>query len=322
MTRVVRYDPELEQTLSILSNRVPVGMTLSDTDDFRALYYPRRQDLLIGTAVECSDYAVTSADGTEFGISVFKNNAHGSPGACVFYLHGGGMIMGNRFVGANQLVDWAANHNLVCVTPEYRLAPGNPAPAQFEDCLAALHWIHDNARKLDIDSKRIVICGGSGGGGLAAGLSLFARDQGGPRLLGQMLQSPMIDDRNDSVSARQFDGVGVWNTTSNRAAWKAVLGNKLGSDDIDHYWAPARADDLSDLPPTFIDVGAKEVVRDEAIAYAMGIMQAGGQCELHVWAGAYHGFYDLAPESAVSKACIAARTSWLLRVIAQGPDAM
>jgi acetyl esterase/lipase len=172
-----------------------------------------------------------------------------------------------------------------------------------------------NAADLMIDPDRIVIFGGSGGGGLAAGTTLLARDRGGPGLFGQLLQCPMLDDRNTSTSSRRYDGVGVWDRQSNLTAWRAVLGDAFGRDDVDPYSVPARHPDLSNLPPTFIDVGAAEVFRDEAVDYASRIWASGGNCELHVWGGAFHGFYDIVPQSEVARACVEARDSWLHRLL-------
>jgi acetyl esterase/lipase len=313
MTQSVRYDPELELVLPNISDFIPVGMKITDLPRFRALTRTSREEFLKDSDVMCLDYVVPCLDKYEMPISVIARPGHDAPSACIYFLHGGGMVMGDRFSGATPLIRWAEKYDVVCVTPEYRLAPEFPAPTPTEDCYAGLAWIVANSEKLKIDPERIIIFGGSGGGGLAAGVTLMARDRRGPNLLGQLLQCPMIDDRNDTVSARQFNGMGVWDASSNQVAWQALLGERYGSNDVSIYSAPARADDLSGLPPTFIDVAAKEVFRDEAIAYAMGIMQAGGQCELHVWGDAYHGFYDIAPDSAVSQACLASRESWIER---------
>jgi len=90
-------------------------------------------------------------------------------------------------------------------------------------------------------------------------------------------------------------GVGNWDRTANEAGWTALLGSDRGGPDVSPYAAPARATDLSGLPPAFIDVGSAETFRDEDIAYASRIWQAGGVAELHVWPGGFHGFDVLAP---------------------------
>lgn len=309
------YDPQLAAMLPALKGFVPVSMTLDQLPHFRSLSSPNREDLIGARAVDCVDHVVTGYEGAEIAVSVISRKGHEHAGPGIYFMHGGGMVMGNRFAGAGPLVDWALKHDAVCVTVEYRLAPEHPAPVPVEDCYAGLLWMAAHAADLKFDPRRLVIFGGSGGGGLAAGTTLLARDRHGPQLIGQMLQCPMIDDRNQTVSALQYDGMGVWDTTSNRTAWQAILGDKCGGADVSLYSAPARATDLGGLPPTFIDVGAAEVFRDEDIDYASRILAAGGQCELHVWGGAFHGFYDIAPDSDVAKACLAAREAWLDRLL-------
>src|SRR5205823_2536521 len=150
-------------------------------------------------------------------------------------------------------------------------------PTPIEDCYAGLVWTAAHAGELGIDPDRLMIAGGSAGGGLAAGCALLARDRKGPRLCAQMLVYPMIDDRDQTVSSQQIDGVGVWDRATNVMGWVALLGDRRGTDDVSIYAAPARATDLSGLPPAYIECGSAEVFRDEDVAYASAIWAAGGQ---------------------------------------------
>ena len=77
----------------------------------------------------------------------------------------------------------------------------------------------------------------------------------------------------------------------------------------------AQAKDLSGLPPTHIEVGSADTFRDESVDYATRIWQAGGQVELHVWPGGFHGFDQLAPTSTLGRQAVALRAPWLNRVI-------
>ncbi|EOD64724.1 alpha/beta hydrolase fold domain-containing protein, partial [Amycolatopsis vancoresmycina] len=154
-------------------------------------------------------------------------------------------------------------------------------------------------------------------GGLAAALALLVRDRGGPALAGQLLVCPMLDDRSDTPSAVDFDGHGLWDRTANLIGWTAYLGDRRGTADVPAYAAPARAEDLSGLPPAFLDVGAVETFRDEVVTYARRIWAAGGDAELHVWPGGFHGFDSLAPEAKISRAARAARRTWLRRLLGQ-----
>ena len=177
-------------------------------------------------------------------------------------------------------------------------------------------WIDQNARQLGIDNDRIIVSGNSAGGGLAAGLALRVRDRGGPRLIGQMLQCPMLDDRCRQLSVTQLWREGLWDGSSNMAGWNALLGDQRGGAGVSHYIAPARATNLSNLAPAYIDGGSVEALRDEAVEFASRIWQAGGQAELHIWAGAFHSFDLWVPDAAVARAAKSARLSWLSRVLA------
>jgi acetyl esterase/lipase len=111
---------------------------------------------------------------------------------------------------------------------------------------------------------------------------------------------PMLDDRLRTPSSSELRGEGIWDATSNETGWNALLGDRRGGPEVSSYAAPARADDLADLPPAFVDVGSVETFRDEAIDYAARLLQAGVQCELHVWPGGVHGFDTTAPLAALS----------------------
>ncbi|WP_255415196.1 alpha/beta hydrolase fold domain-containing protein [Vitiosangium sp. GDMCC 1.1324] len=250
-------------------------------------------------------------------VSVISRKDHARPGPGIYHIHGGGMVMSNRFAGASDLVAWAMKFDAVCVTVEYRRAPEHPDPIPVEDCYAGLAWMAAHTGELLVDPERLIIFGGSAGGGLSAGTTLLARDRQGPKLLGQLLECPMIDDRNETVSSYQFQGIGIWARVSNLTGWTALLGDRRGTDEVSIYAAPARATDLRGLPPTFIDVGAAEVFRDEAVAYASAIWAAGGDAELHVWGGAFHGFNQMAPHAAISRAANAAREAWLERMLSR-----
>ena len=233
-----------------------------------------------------------------------------------YYTHGGGMITGTARDALGDQLDLAGPVGAALVSVEYRLAPETPHPGPVEDCYAGLVWTAEHAAEPGIDPERIVLIGGSAGGGLAAALGLMARDRGGPSPAGQLLMCPMLDDRNDTPSAHQMAGGRMWNRSDNEIGWTALLGDSRGGPDVSPYAAPARATDLSGLPATFVDVGSTDTFRDEDVTYASRIWLAGGVAELHVWPGGFHGFGGIAPRAAISRAAVAARLDWLRRLLA------
>jgi acetyl esterase/lipase len=233
---------------------------------------------------------------------------------CIYFVHGSGMVVPGNRMSISLLLDWIEEFQVVGVSVEYRVAPENRHPAPVEDCYAGLLWTAANANVIGVNSKRILVAGPSAGGGLAAAVALMARDRAGPRIHAQLLVYPMIDDR-DTVSSLQFDGDGIWHRESNITGWKALLGTSYGSAHVSPYAAPARASNLAGLPPAYLDAGSAEVGRDEAVAYASRIWEAGGDAELHIWNGGFHGFDVFYPDAAVSRAARAARSAWLTRVL-------
>lgn len=252
---------------------------------------PSVDDLLRGGARVHSEHTVPTRDGGTITVSVFRSADHSgtsSPG--IFYIHGGGMMLGTRFYGVEGYLHWVEEHDAVFASVEYRLAPEHPDPVPVEDCYAALVWFAEHADELGFSPDQILIMGGSAGGGLAAGTTLLARDRQGPLPSWQLLMCPMLDDRDATISSQQITSGVPWARQSNRVGWGALLGDRAGSEDVSIYAAPARADDVSGLPPAFLDCGDVEVFRDEVVAYAGKLWAAGINAELHVWAGAFHGF--------------------------------
>lgn len=318
--RPVPYDPELEPGLAFfldLVERIPLRAgTIQVNRDHFATIIPAMQEQAGDAPVRWENRVIPGLAGTpdvEITIVSPAQRPRSAPG--VLGIHGGGMVLGTRFFGTPELIDLAVRFGTVGVAVEYRLAPENRGPAMAEDCYAALEWFAAHAGDLGVDPERILVSGASAGGGLSAAVALMARDRGGPALCGQLLNSPMLDDHNETVSSRQYDGIGAWDRNNNDTAWNAILGDTRFTDVVSPYSAPARAIDLVGLPPAYIEVGAAETFRDEAVDYASRLWAAGGQAELHVWAGAYHGFSGFSPDAIVSRAANATRDSWLRRVL-------
>jgi acetyl esterase/lipase len=313
------FDPELNDVLTEIGPSMPATLLAQDIPAVRTgSFTPAVAELLAGREITHEQRSIPGPLGApDLVISIFRptNHVAGAPG--FFFTHVSGMIFGDRFVGVAPILDYVVAMNAVVVTVDYRLAPENPAPAALEDSYAALSWTAAHAGELGFDPARLVTVGGSAGGGLAAGITLMARDHGGPAIAAQVLMYPMLDEHNDTVSSRQIDGIGIWDHTSNNTGWTALLGDRRGTDRISVYESPSRATDLTDLPPTYLEVGSAEVFRDETVAYASAIWAAGGVAELHVWPGGFHLFELLAPQAALSLIARDTRAAWLRRTLPQ-----
>ncbi|MFG3045066.1 alpha/beta hydrolase fold domain-containing protein [Streptomyces sp. NPDC048241] len=321
------FDPELAAALEPLKDVLEPGLTPDGIEAAReeaAMEVFATLDLTMDGAFEVEDRKVPGPpDAPDVSLYLCRP-VDAPPGArlpVIYYVHGGGMILGTNRAGVDAALSLALDlGGAVVVSVEYRLAPEHPHPAPVEDVYAGLLWTAEHAGELGGDPERIVLAGASAGGGLAAAVALLLRDRQGPPVLGQLLRYPMLDDRNDTPSGHQMAGTGVWDRTANETGWQALLGEDAGGPDVSPYAAPARATDLSGLPPAFLDVGSAETFRDEVVAYASRIWGCGGVAELHVWPGGFHGFDAFAPQAAVSRAARAAQLGWLRRLLADGTD--
>ncbi|MGW4755986.1 alpha/beta hydrolase [Streptomyces chartreusis] len=315
------FDPELAAALELIKDVISPGLTMDEIAEVRqgaGIQLLAELDLTMDGYFEVEDRAVPGPVGApEISLLICRpaSPVDAGPRPVIYHVHGGGMIIGNNRVGVDAPLAWAKELDAVVVSVEYRLAPEHPHPAPIEDVYAGLEWTAAHAGEFGGDAGRIVVAGASAGGGLSAALALLARDRKGPELIGQMLMCPMLDDRNDSPSTYQMAGLGVWDRTANETGWTALLGERRGGPDVSPYAAAARAEDLSGLPPAFLDVGSAETFRDEVVAYASRIWQAGGVAELHVWPGGFHGFDGFAPQAGVSRACRGAHVGWLRRLL-------
>ncbi|MFG2310601.1 alpha/beta hydrolase [Streptomyces sp. NPDC048566] len=314
------FDAELAAALAAAGPATPSGPSPEEIAALRAapeLAVPAA-DLTGGGAFVTADRTAPGPDGApDVALLVVSPTApaRNGPRPVIYHAHGGGMVLGTNRAGVEVVLEWARELDAVVVSVEYRLAPDHPYPAGVEDVYAGLLWTARHAAEFGGDPERIIVAGASAGGGLTAALALLSRDRGGPRPIGQVLMYPMLDDRNDTPSAHQMAGVGAWDRKANERAWTAVLGDARGGPDVPAYAAPARATDLSGLPPAFLDVGSAETFRDEVVGYAARIWQAGGVAELHVWPGGFHGFDAFAPHTALSRTARAARVDWLRRLL-------
>jgi acetyl esterase/lipase len=312
------FDPELAPVLDQIADFMPSTIRPEHIPALREAPAVPLDDLIAGRPITQTEHVVPGRGGSpDVILAVFARSDHEPGGLGLYHIHGGGMVVGDRFTGIGTVLDWVDTLDAVAVSVEYRLAPEHPDPVPLEDCYAGLVWTAAHAVDLGFEPNRLVVVGASAGGGLAAGVTLMARDKGAPAIAGQILTYPMLDDRNETTSSRQIDGIGVWDHTSNETGWNAYLGQRRARGDVSIYAAPARATDLSNLPPTFIDLGSADVFRDEDVAYASKIWADGGVAELHVWPGGFHLYDAFAPQATLSLAMAETRTAWLKRLTGQ-----
>ncbi len=228
-------------------------------------------------------------DGSELRLCIYspKNARSGTAG--LVWFHGGGYAIGvpeQDFIFAERFI---AAANCMIVMPDYRRSLDSPYPAALEDCYSALLWLKENCGELGVRPDQLFVGGDSAGGGLAAAVSLYARDKGEVSVAFQMPLYPMLDDRMTSESARDNDAP-VWNSISNESAWREYLGGAYGTNSVSKYAAPSRETDYSGLPPALTFVGSIEPFRDETIEYVNNLKAAGVEVSFKLFDGCFHAF--------------------------------
>ncbi|MBR7828302.1 alpha/beta hydrolase [Actinospica sp. MGRD01-02] len=231
------------------------------------------------------------------------------PRPCLISIHGGGYVIGSHLGEDGRFDRWCTTLACVGISVGYRLAPETPYPGPLEDCYTALRWAHRNAPELGIDPTRIGVIGGSAGGGLAAGLTLLARDRGEIPISFQVLNYPMLDDRLPAESSRA--GAPLWGPATNQYGWHSYLGPYRSAPDVPGYAVPARARDLTGLPPAFVSVGNLDGLLDEDLEYARRLIAAGVPTDLHVFADGPHAFDSMLPEAAITARARRTLEDWL-----------
>lgn len=215
------------------------------------------------------------------------------------WFHGGGFVLGDARESLPFLDAVVRSTGAVAVSVQYRLAPEATFPAPIDEGMGALTWLLDHAEAWGIDAGRVAVGGQSAGGAYAAGLTLRLRDEGGPRIMFQLLDIPVTDDRAATDSAANYADTLVWHTKNAALSWRAYLGDASGP--VSPYAAPARSEDLAGLPPAFVTVNQFDPLRDEGIEYARRLAHANVPVELHLYAGTFHGSSGIAIAAEVSR---------------------
>lgn len=243
---------------------------------------------------------IKTEDGFDLPLRIYRPDSLPSDAAAIYTIHAGGLVLGNVAQEDSRNIALATRLNVLVVAPTYRLAPENPYPVPLNDCYRGLTWLAESASELGVDKNRIAISGQSAGGCLAAAVTLRARDTDGPAICFQVLNYPMLDNRNETQSSFTMANSKMWGRKGNIWGWNAYLAGLSGTQDIPYYAVPARATDLRNLPPTYIAVGTLDLFLDESINYTRALMTAGVATELHVYPGAFHAV-DLMPGVDIAK---------------------
>ena len=234
-----------------------------------------------------------------------------TPLPALVYFHGGAFMTQASSYLIELIYKYALNIPCKLVYVDYRLLPKHPYPVGLEDCYTSYHWVCENAEKLGIDKNRIAVGGDSAGGALATGVSLLANDRNVSKPCFQMLIYPVTDKRQTTKSMMEFTDTPLWNGVQNKKMWKLYIKNE--PDENVKYASPVEIDDLSGLPPTYIEVAEFDPLRDEGIEYAKALTGNGVPTQLIETKRTVHGF-EIEKNNPETKRAVTERLSALKKV--------
>lgn len=242
-----------------------------------------------GPDVHATEHELVPVEGGQILVRVYRPTA-GRVLPLHVFIHGGGWCTGTLDERDNRCREIAVGAGCVVASVDYRMAPENAFPTPGEDCYAALCWLVEHAERLGIDPGRVSVGGESAGANLAAVLTLMARDRSGPSLVFQWLDVPSTDL---TMSQPSIERLGTGYALTKQSMDDYVAAYLRDVDPTEPYASPLHADDLSGLPPALIMTAELDPLRDDGLAYARRLREAGVPVETHDLPGLIHASFAL-----------------------------
>ncbi len=289
--------------------KLPVAKT-RDEDRANWSAYSRANNVPPPNDMTVENRTVEARDGHPIKIRIYTP-AGGGRRAGLVYMHGGGFVKGD--CDTSDTTGWglAEGTGAVVVSVDYRLAPENPYPIPFNDCIDVLNDIVERPDAYGVDASRLGVVGDSAGGNLAAATALWARDNDGPALKVQGLIYPCLTDRLEATAYdRNAEAPGL-TTASMESYWVAYLGAEKAGQSDDPHATPLVAEDLAGLPPAFVLTAEFDPLIDDGVAYAGKLMAAGVETGYFRADRMIHGFVRARVDGREAAKAFAALTNFL-----------
>ncbi|CAI6094598.1 unnamed protein product [Clonostachys chloroleuca] len=259
-----------------------------------------------------------ASDGTLIELKIYRQPKVQENAALILRLHGGGWMVGCHETDGEENAQAAANHNVVVASVNYRMAPEFPFPQPLYDAYDALVWCKANAEKLGVNPERIILAGGSAGANLTAALALLARDNGITGILAQILHFPIIC--HPKFFPRDKYEFGSYMQNANASVLDAIkmemaLDTYIPDAKPDFRHSPILAESHKGLPPLLLQCAGLDPLRDEAIAYAEVVQEAGVEVEHYAYQGLPHHFHTVVPTVPECKPFYARYHAFLTKIL-------
>jgi acetyl esterase len=239
------------------------------------------------------DRSILVSDGTSIPVRIYRPSGNNGSYPIIMYYHGGAFLEGYGDINSHDNVarSLSLQTKSIVISVGYRLAPTYIFPTATEDSYEALEWAVDNVSDFNGDKTRIAVVGDSAGGNIATVVAAMARDRNGPELKAQVLYYPVTTFlEDDLLPSRSYYDSGYYllsrqimylareRYTPEKSMWSSP------------YTSPLYAENLTNLPPTFIITSEFDPVRDEGEAYAQRLYESGVPVKGVRYKGVMHGF--------------------------------
>ncbi|MBO5037834.1 MAG: alpha/beta hydrolase [Alphaproteobacteria bacterium] len=219
---------------------------------------------------------VDVGDGRKLKLLIVKPAGLTGEVGVVYYIHGGGWVMGDDVTHRRLISELAADIPAGVVFPIYTPSPEAQFPQVTEDLYKGLLYIAEHGDEYGLDSRHLAVAGDSVGGNMATVMALMAKEKGGvPPICFQLLLYPVTSAEFDSESYQTFEN-GPWLTReAMKWFWNQYLPDEEKRKAKEASPLMATVDELKELPPALVITGENDVLRDQGEAYARKLDEAG-----------------------------------------------
>lgn len=293
----------------LLDNPGPVGPDIftASPEEIRAHYRTTRDPKATPEVAEVTDRTFEGPGGP-VAVRVYRADTTDHAAPTLLWFHGGGWVVGDLFTAELPARALCRDARCTVISVDYRLAPETKFPGAYDDCVASLAWVRQNASELQVDAERLVVGGDSAGGNLAAAVAVADRDTGGD-LKGQLLIYPVVEAEPD------------WTARDTRGEDYLLGGVAMDwffdqyvaseSDRSDWRLAPALAN-LERTPAAFIQTCGFDLLAAEGLRYATKLRTAGVDVTVDHLPGSVHASFAMEIDAGVRGRASAA--AWLREI--------
>ncbi len=270
-------------------------------------------------AAEVDEISVPLGNGRTMRVQIIKPEKAPDTLPVVFYIHGGGWVMGDDKTHARLVRTLALETGAAVVFPIYEQSPEAQYPQTTTDLFAVLQYMTEHGAKFSLDFERLALAGDSVGGNMALVMGLMSKANKAPNPIFMLLLYPVAAADFETESYEIF-AQGPWLTRqAMQWFWQQYAPDKETRSEV--YASPLNAsqEELSGLPATLIITDENDVLRDEGESLAMRLNEAGVKTASVRINGTIHDFLMLnaLSQSASSEVAMDLCAAALKRAFAQ-----